>query len=148
MEDGVITNRKARFEYEILETFDAGIELFGHEVKALKFGHGDLTATHVIVRGGEAYVVNMKIPPYQPNNVPKDYEPTRVRRLLLTRAQIDEIEDRLHTAGLTAIPLRVYIKNRLVKMEIGIGKGKNKADKREAIKKREWSRLRRDIETR
>ncbi len=148
MEDGVITNRKARFEYEILETFDAGIELFGHEAKALKFGHGDLSGSHVIVRGGEAYVVNMKIPPYQPNNVPKDYEPTRVRRLLLTRAQISELEGRLHTAGLTAIPLRVYIKNRLVKMEIGLGKGKNKADKREAIKKREWSRLRRDIETR
>ena len=148
MEDGVITNRKARFEYEILETLQAGIELLGHEAKALKFGRGDLTATHVIVRGGEAYLINMKIPPYQPNNVPKDYEPTRVRRLLLTRAEIGELEGKLRTAGLTAIPLRVYMKNRLVKIEIGLGRGKNKADKREAIKKREWSRLRRDIETR
>ena len=148
MENGVITNRKARFEYEILQTFDAGIELVGHEAKALKFGRGDLTATHVIVRGGEAYVVNMKIPPYQPNNVPKDYEPSRVRRLLLTRAEIAELDGRLRTAGLTAIPLRVYIRNRLVKIEIGLGKGKNKADKRETIKKREWSRIRRDIETR
>ncbi len=148
MDDSVITNRKARFEYEILETFDAGMELMGHEAKALKFGRGDLTGAHVIVRGGEAYVVNMKIPPYQANNAPKDYEPSRVRRLLLTRAEINELDGKLHTKGLTAIPLRVYIKNRLVKMEIGIGKGKNKADKREAIKKREWSRLRRDIETR
>ena len=147
-EEDAIQNRRARFDYEITETMQAGIELLGAEAKALKFGRGKIAGAHVIVRGGEAYIVGMDIPPYQPNNGPKDYEPDRTRRLLLTREQITEIQAAIKAAGLTIIPLRVYVKNRLIKVEIGLGKGKKKADKREAIKKREWSRLRRNIETR
>lgn len=144
----LIQNRRAGFDYEILETFHAGMDLLGHEVKALKFGRGNIAGAHIILRGGEAYTVNMDIPPYQPNNAPKGYEASRTRRLLLTRAELNDLVGMIHKNGLTLVPIRVYIKGRRVKMEFGLGRGKKKADKREAIKKREWSRLRRNIETR
>ena len=147
MEQAIINNRKARFNYEILETYEAGIELKGYEVKALKTGRGDITGAHVIVRGNEAWLVNANIPPYQQNNTPDDYEPTRTRRLLLKSKEIKILAGKIYKTGLTIVPLKVYNKNRLVKLELGLGRGKKKADKREAIKKREWSRLRRNIET-
>ncbi len=147
MKQVVITNRKARFNYEILESFEAGIELLGHEAKSLKASHADITGAHVTIRGGEAWLMNMNVRPYQENNVPKDYDPLRPRRLLLKKEEIMELETQLRAANLTIVPLRVYTKGRLVKVEIGLAKGKKKADKREAIKKREWSRLRRNIET-
>lgn len=147
MERTAVTNRKARFNYEILETREAGIELFGHEAKSLKASHADITGAHVTVRGGEAWLLNMNVRPYQENNVPKDYDPLRPRRLLLRKEEIAELEARTRTEKLTIVPIRVYSKGRLVKIEIGLGKGKKKADKRETIKKREWSRLRRNIET-
>lgn len=143
----IINNRKARFNYEILETCEAGIELKGYEVKALKAGRGNITAAHVIIRGNEAWLVNAHISPYQHNNTPADYEPTRTRRLLLNADEIKLLAGKIYKTGLTIIPLKVYNKNRLVKIELGLGRGKKKADKREAIKKREWSRLRRNIET-
>ena len=148
MEQTSITNRKARFNYEILDTKEAGIELFGYEAKSLKASHADITGAHVTIRGGEAWLLNMNVRPYQENNVPKDYDPLRPRRLLLKKEEIAELEAHVRTANLTIVPIRVYSKGRLVKIEIGLGKGKKKADKREAVKKREWSRLRRNIETR
>ncbi len=90
----LVENGKARFDYEILETFEAGIELLGFEVKSLKAKHGSLDGAYVIVRGGEAFVVNMFIPPYQENNTPKDYEPRANRRLLLTKKEIHELSDK------------------------------------------------------
>ena len=144
----LIRNGRAGFDYEILDTFHAGMDLMGPEVKALKFGRGNIAGAHIILRGGEAYAVNMDIPPYQPNNAPKGYEPSRARRLLLTRAELNDLVGMIYKNGLTLVPMRVYLKGRLVKMEFGLGRGKKKADKREAIKKREWSLLRRDIETR
>lgn len=140
MEQVAITNRKARFNYEILDTKEAGIELFGHEVKSLKASHADITGAHVTVRGGEAWLLNMNVRPYQENNVPKDYDPLRPRRLLLTKEEIAELEARVRTANLTIVPIRVYSKGRFVKIEIGLGKGKKKADKREAVKKRDAKR--------
>jgi len=144
----LIRNGRASFDYEILETFHAGMDLLGSEVKALKFGRGTIAGAHIILRGGEAYVVNMDVPPYQPNNMPKGYDASRARRLLLTREELNDITGMIHKNGLTLVPIRVYIKGRRVKLEFGLGRGKKKADKREAIRKREWSRLRRDIETR
>ncbi len=140
MEQVAITNRKARFNYEILETREAGIELFGHEVKSLKASHADITGAHVTVRGGEAWLLNMNVRPYQENNAPKDYDPLRPRRLLLKKEEIAELEAHVRSANLTIVPLRVYSKGRLVKIEIGLGKGKKKADKREAVKKRDAKR--------
>lgn len=147
MEQVAITNRKARFNYEILDTTEAGIELFGYEAKSLRASHADIAGAHITIRGGEAWLLNMNVRPYQENNVPKDYDPLRPRRLLLKKEEIAELETEVRTANLTIVPLRVYIKGRLVKVEIGLAKGKKKSDKREAVKKREWSRIRRNIET-
>ncbi|MSR73716.1 MAG: SsrA-binding protein SmpB [Candidatus Pacebacteria bacterium] len=140
MEQTAITNRKARFNYEIIDTKEAGIELFGHEVKSLKASHADITGAHVTIRGGEAWLLNMNVRPYQENNVPKDYDPLRPRRLLLTKEEITELETQVRTANLTIVPIRVYNKGRFVKIEIGLGRGKKKADKREAVKKRDAKR--------
>ncbi len=87
----LVQNKKAHFNYEILEKIEAGIELLGFEVKSLKKGMASLDGTHVVVRGGEAFVTGMTVSPYQPKNTPKDYDPTRSRRLLLTRKEIENL---------------------------------------------------------
>lgn len=136
----LLRNKKATFNYEILETFDAGIELFGHEVKSLRASRGKLDGAHVLVRGGEAYIVGMSIQPYQPGNMPKDYEAERPRRLLLTKKELNALIGIEATKGLTLIPLSCYSKNRLIKVEIASVRGKKQYDKREDIKKRESDR--------
>lgn len=132
----VAENRRARFDYEIKDTYQAGIELAGHEVKSAKGGTMQLAGTHVIIRGGEAWLVNANIPPYQPGNTPADYEPTRARRLLLSRAEIDTLASLLKEKIGHVIPLRAYVAHGLVKIELGIGRSRKKADKREFLKKR------------
>ena len=136
----LVQNKKAHFNYEILERYDAGIELFGPEVKALRDSHGSLEGAHVIVRGGEAYLIGMTIPPYQPGNTPKDYDPMRNRRLLLTKEQIAELSAKESAKGLTIVPISVYNKGRNLKVELAVVRGKKAYDKREVIKKREASR--------
>lgn len=138
-------NRKARFDYEILETLLAGVELFGFEVKSAKAGRMELPGSHVIIRGGEAFLVNAKIPAFQPKNAPQDYDPARARRLLLNKDEIrrlaGQLEDRLYL-----IPLSVLLKKNLIKIELGLGRHRKKSDKREVIKKREVSReIRKEI---
>jgi len=136
----LIENKKARFNYEILETYEAGLELQGLEVKSLRKGQGSLEGAHVIVRGGEAYLVGATIPPYQAGNTPKDYDPARTRRLLLTKKQIGELAEYENKKGLTIIPLSVYNKNSRLKLSVGVARGKKKYDKRESIKKRDLER--------
>lgn len=134
----LVDYKKARFNYEILETLEAGIELFGLEVKSLKKGQGSLDGSHVIVRGGEAFLVNMLIPPFQEKNTPKDYEPRRNRRLLLTKEEIAKLaatEDKL-----TVVPISIYNKGPLVKVSVAVVRGKKKFDKRASIMKRETDR--------
>lgn len=135
-----IQNKKAFFNYEILEKFEAGLELKGYEVKALKSGQGSIMGARVLIRGGEAFVVGMDIPPYQPANAPSGYDPGRTRRLLLHKKEIRYLEGKANEHGLTLVPINVYIKGNLVKLEFGAGRGKKKSDKREAIKKREAQR--------
>ena len=145
----LITNRKAHFNYEIIETYVAGIELFGFEVKSLQKSHGSLEGAYVTIRGGEAYLIGMFIPPYQPNNTPKDYEPYRNRRLLLTKKEIMDLASIDQKNRLTIIPLSVYNKSRKIKLDIATAKGKKKFDKRETIKKRDSERdVARDIKDR
>ncbi len=136
----LIENKKAHFNYEILEKFEAGIELLGHEVKSLKNKQGSLEGAYIIVRGGEAFLINSHIPPYQPANVPDDYDSHRNRRLLLTKKEIAELATAEATKGLTIVPISVYSKGRKLKLSFGIGRGKKKADKRESIKKRDTER--------
>ncbi len=142
----LVQNKKAYFNYEILEKLEAGIELLGFEVKSLKRGQGSLEGSHITVRGNEVFVINMQIPPYQPANTPKDYDPTRNRKLLLTKKEILDLAKTEGQKGLTIVPLSVYNKGRKLKLEIGIVRGKKKYDKRETIKKRDTDReLRRSL---
>ncbi len=142
-----IDNRKAHFNYAIEETFEAGIELLGFEVKAIKNGMGNLTGAFCVIRGGEAFIVNMHVPPYQPNNTPKDYDPDRARKLLLSKKEIKILADADKAKGLTLLPMAMYSKGRRIKVEIAIAKGKKLHDKRESIKKRDVDReLRRNFD--
>jgi SsrA-binding protein len=136
----LVENTKAHFNYEILEKYEAGIELSGHEVKSLKNKQGNLEGAHVLVRGGEAYMVGVLIPPYQEKNTPKDYEPRRNRRLLLNRKEIAELSSKETGKGLTVVPISIYNKGRLIKVSVAVVRGKKKYDKRETTKKREGDR--------
>jgi len=133
-------NRQAKFDYEILETIEAGIALKGFEVKAAKAGKINLTGSYARIKGTEVWLINSTVQPYQPKNTPKDYDPERTRRLLITKKEIKHLTGKTHEAGLTLVPMRAYIKGRLVKLELGLGRHKKKSDKREVIKKRETDR--------
>jgi len=138
-------NKKARFDYEVIEKYECGIELLGTEVKAVRGGQMSLVGAFVIVRGGEAYLINANIPPYQVKNTPVDYDPLRNRKLLLTKKEIGELGGSEKNKSLTIVPISVYNKGRKIKIEIALSKGKKKFDKRETIKKREGDReLRRE----
>lgn len=136
----LIDNGKIHFDYEILETFEAGIELHGYEVKSIKAKKGSLEGSYVIVRGGEAYLMNAFVAPYQENNTPEGYEPRRNRRLLLTKSEIAGLADVEGGKGLTIVPIKVYNKSNLIKVTLGVVRGKKKYDKRETTKKREVDR--------
>jgi len=129
-------NRKARFNYEILEKYTAGVELFGFEVKSLQKGQGSLDGAHVTVRGGEVFIVSMFIPPYQVGNTPPEYDERRNRRLLLNKKEIRELEKKSEAGGLTIVPLSVYNSGRKIKLDIALVRGKRKFDKRETLKKK------------
>jgi SsrA-binding protein len=135
-----VQNRKAHFNFSIEETVEAGIELLGFEVKAIKNGQGNLAGAFGIVRGGEVYIVNMNIPPYQPENTPKDYDPDRPRKLLLSKKEINELTLLDKKGGLTLIPISLYSKGRRIKVALAVAKGKKLFDKRESIKKRDVDR--------
>ncbi len=138
-----IQNRKAHFNFDVLETFEAGLVLEGFEAKSIRVGRGKLEGSHVIVRGGEAFLVGSSITAYQPANTPKSYEPDRARKLLLSKKQLLHIEQQTEKAGLTAIPLKLYNKGSKIKLEIALARGKKKHDKRESLKARDSKR---DIE--
>src|SRR3989344_4045340 len=142
-------NRKARFNYEILEKYEAGIELLGSEVKSVRGGQISLEGSFVIIRGGEAYIINANIPPYQVKNTPTGYDPLRNRKLLLTKKEIAELAGSEKNKSLTIVPISVYNKGRKIKVEIALVKGKKKHDKRETIKKRDTDReIRREFKDR
>jgi SsrA-binding protein len=136
----IIHNKKASFNFELLERFEAGIELFGHEVKAIKAGKAHLEGARVLVRGGEVYLVGATIFAYQESNSPKTYNPMRNRRLLLHKKEMLQIASAEATKGLTIVPISMYNKGRKLKLEIAIARGKKLTDKRETIKKRDTNR--------
>ena len=140
MAEALIYNKKINLDYEILETFEAGLELLGIEVKSIRTHQGSLLGSHVTVRGGEAYLISANIPPYQEKNTPKEYDPKRNRRLLLTKDEIKKLAGLEMKRGLTIVPISVYNKNRKIKVEIAIVRGKKKYDKRETLKKRDIDR--------
>ncbi len=144
----LIENRKAYHDYEVLEKFEAGLELKGFEVKALRKGRGSLVGSRVIIRGGEAYIVGMDIPPYQPANAPQNYDSQATRRILLKKKEIQYLNGKAEERGLTLVPLSIYNKNGLLKLSFAIGRGLKKYDKREKIKEKEVKRkIEREIKT-
>jgi len=136
----LIENKRVGFDYTILETLEAGLELFGFEVKSLRAGNGSLKGAHVVARGGEAYLVGASIPAWQPANAPKSYDPERTRRLLLSRKEIARVASAESEKGLTVVPLSVYNKKSRLKLGIAIARGKKKEDKRHSIRAREEKR--------
>ncbi|MCK5059610.1 MAG: SsrA-binding protein SmpB [Candidatus Pacebacteria bacterium] len=136
----LLQNKKVTLNYEILEKMSAGIELFGFEVKAVRSKMGSLDGTHITVRGGEAYLIGVSIPPFQPKNTPEIYNPERNRKLLLTKKELQEISLAEDKKGLTVVPLSMYNVGRKIKVDIAIVRGKKKYDKRETIKKRDTER--------
>ena len=142
----ITINKRAYFDYNILEAYEAGIELKGFEVKSIKTGRINLAGAYAIIRDNQAWLINADIPAYQPKNAPIDYDSKRTRRLLLKKSEIKNLIGSIVEKGLTLMPLKVYTKNRKVKIEIGLGKSRKKKDKRELIKKREAKReMRRSI---
>jgi SsrA-binding protein len=136
----LVEYKKAGLKFERLEEFEAGIELFGHEVKSLRAKHGTMDGSRVLIRGGEAYLVGMTIPPYQAANLGKEYDPVRNRRLLLKKSEIAQLAIEEAKKGLTIVPIELYTKGRNVKARIAIVRGKNKSDKREDLKKKDAKR--------
>jgi SsrA-binding protein len=143
-----IVNPGVYHHYQILEKFEAGIELKGFEVKSIKNNRGSLRGSYVTVKDNEIYLVNFKLPPYQPKNTPKDYQEERPRKLLLKRKEINYLISRIKERGLTIIPLKIYSKNNLIKVEIALVKGVKKYEKREKIKAREFQRLKARVQKR
>ncbi len=133
-------NRKAYFNYEILEKITAGIELFGFEVKSIKGGQMSLDGAYATIRGGEAYLIGSTVTLLQPKNAPESYDPKRNRKLLLTKKEIQKLSGTENQNGLTIVALSVYNLGHKLKVELGIARGKKKSDKRESTKKRESAR--------
>ena len=134
----VASNRRARHDYEILDTFEAGIALRGSEVKTLREGRASLQDAYAAVEGGEV-ILHMQIPAYSHTGY-DGHEPTRPRKLLLHRREIDQLSRRVAERGLTLVPLRLYFKQQLVKVELAVARGRRAYDKRQAIAKRDAAR--------
>lgn len=133
-------NKRAYHDYEILEKYEAGMQLTGFETKAVRAGKINIAAAYAVIRGGEVWLLNSSVAPYQPGNAPQNYELDRTRKLLLKRSEIKELLGKLQQKGLTFLALKVYTKGRRIKIELGLAKGKRQYDKRESIKKREAAR--------
>jgi len=133
-------NRRSSYDYELLETYEAGLVLFGFEVKAIKTGRVSLAGSFVTAKNRELYLTNALIPPYQPANTPDDYDQSRPRKLLLKKSEISSLIGKLRAKGLTLIPIKLYTRKNKVKLEFAVARGKRKIDKREAIKKRDMER--------
>jgi SsrA-binding protein len=134
-----ISNKKAFFEYEILEHVEAGVALTGAEVKSIKGGHAELVGAFVRIIGSEAYLVNAQVYPYTYAR-PEGFDPKRTRKLLLHKAELIRLKSKLEGANLTLIPLSWYTKGPLVKLEIGLARGKKQYEKREAKRKEDQRR--------
>ena len=135
----IANNKKARFDYFILESFETGIELFGTEVNSLRLGQCSIKEAWVDIRDGEVYIYGMHINPYEKGNI-FNKDPLRVRKLLMHREEIRRLIGKIKEKGLTLVPLQVYFKGSLVKVEIGLAQGKKKYDKRESIAKNDQRR--------
>jgi SsrA-binding protein len=136
----VVSNRRARHDYEILERYETGIVLTGAEVKSLRGGHGSLSESFARVRGREIWIEGMHIPPYEQAMDKRTYDPIRPRKLLLHRTEIERLVGKTAERGLALVPLRVYFTHGMAKLELGLGRGKRQFEKRQALAEREHER--------
>jgi SsrA-binding protein len=133
-------NRKAGFDYEFLEKYEAGLVLAGHEVKSIRKGHMSIQGAYVVINDNQAFLLNASIPAYQPKNTPEGYDPDKSRKLLLHRREISELTGKTKQKGLTLVPIRVYNKSGKIKLEFALARGKKEFDKREKIGQRDTKR--------
>ncbi|HJP28061.1 MAG TPA: SsrA-binding protein SmpB [Dehalococcoidia bacterium] len=134
------TNRRARYDYFINETFEAGLVLLGSEIKSAREGRMNIAEGYVYLKNGEAWLENAHIPQYAPAGEHGQHDPARPRKLLLRKKQLSHLDDQAHRNGQTIVPLKVYIKNRVAKLLVGVGKGKRQVDRRNTIKERDAKR--------
>lgn len=134
-----INNRKAKFDYQIFDTYEAGIVLTGTEIKSIRQGNCNIKDSYVIIKNNEAYVINMHISPYEEGNI-FNHEETRTRKLLLHKKEILKLNDKLKISGYTIVPLKIYFNKNKAKMLIGLAKGKKNYDKRESLKEKDMKR--------
>jgi len=144
----LVTNKRANFDYEILDKYEAGLVLFGHEVKAVRAGNVSLSGSYITFKAGpaglpEAFLVNTHISLYKHTSGIADYDPTRTRKLLLGRKEIERLVNKKQEQGLTLVPLNIYTKNSFLKLQFGVARGKKRYDKREDIKRKDLDRDRR-----
>ena len=133
-----IVNRKAKYDYEIHDTYEVGIVLTGNEIKSVRKGSVNLKDSYVVIKNSEAYILNMHITNYDKSYINEDE--TRTRKLLLHKDEIIKINDKISIKGFTLVPLKLYFKNGKAKLEIGVAKGKHTYDKKESIKERDIKR--------
>ena len=140
----VVTNRKALHDYFIISTYEAGIALKGTEVKSLRQASANLQDGYAVIKNGEVWLLGMQISPFEKGNI-NNHDPKRDRKLLMHKEEIRRLIGKIQEKGLTLVPLKVYFKKNIVKVQLGLARGKKEYDKREAIKKRETERqLKRD----
>lgn len=135
----IANNKKAYHEYFILETFEAGVALHGTEVKSLRMGKGSIKESFIRIERGEVFVYGMHISPYEKGNI-FNKDPLRPKKLLLHKSEINKLQGKINEQGVTIVPLKIYFKDALVKVEIGLAKGKKLYDKRESIAKKDQQR--------
>lgn len=141
-------NKGVGMKYGILETYEAGISLFGFEVKAIRRGRADIRGALVKIDNGQVFLAGSSISPYQAGNTPSDYNPKRRRRLLLKSSEIQSLNGKVSQKGLTLVPISLYTERHWIKLKFGLGRSLKKFDKREKIKEREFSRRKAKIEGR
>ena len=135
----IANNKKAYFDYFILENYEAGIELFGTEVKSIRIGHCSIKESWIRIEKNEIYIMGMHVNPYEKGNI-FNKDPLRVKKLLMHKNEIIKIGSKVQEKGLTLVPLKVYLKGSLVKVEIGLARGKKNYDKRESLAKKDHKR--------
>ena len=136
----IVDNRKARFLYEVLEEFEAGIVLLGSEVKSIRMGNVTLTDSFIYLKSGEVWIKNFKVSRYKQTHLSEKHDESREKKLLLTKIQIVKISRMMEDKGVTCVPLSVFVKNNKLKVKIGVVKGKKLYDKRQSIKERDVKR--------
>jgi len=133
----IATNKKATLNYEVLDKYEGGLELHGFEVKAIRMGRIKFDGSYIIINNDEVFLKNAEIAPYQPNNIPKDFQPNRLIKILISKKEILKLKQKTEKEGLTLIPLSIFNKNKKLKIDFALAKGKKKHDKRQDIKRRE-----------